>query len=58
VVDRLVPVPVPVLPDDRTAAVADELWVRFRRLLADSGHELVGAPGFTADHSPEEKELR
>lgn len=58
VVDRLVPVPVPVLPDDRTAAVADDLWARFRRLLADSGHELVGAPGLTADHSPEEKELR
>ena len=58
VVDRLVPPPVPVLPDSRTAAVADDLWVRFLRLLADSGHELLGTPDLTTDHSPKEKGLR
>lgn len=35
VVDRLVPSPVPVLPDERTAAAADELWDRFQHLFAD-----------------------
>lgn len=54
VVDRLVPAPVPVQPDDRTAAVADHVWDRFRRLLTDSGHE-TGEPAFTADHSPKRR---
>lgn len=40
VVDRLVPAPIPVLPDERTASAASALWGRFQRLLVDSGHEL------------------
>lgn len=39
VVDRLVPPPTPVRADERTAAVAPELWGRFRRLLSDAGHD-------------------
>jgi xylulokinase len=44
VVDRLVPTPRPVEPDERTAAAAAELWDRFRRLLTDAGHDSTAAP--------------
>lgn len=44
VVDRLVPPPTPVLPDERTSAAAHDLWDRFRRLLAESGHDLAAEP--------------
>lgn len=41
VVDRLVPQPIPVVADERTAAAADDLWARFRQLLVESGHDLA-----------------
>ncbi|MGN6751940.1 MAG: FGGY family carbohydrate kinase [Intrasporangium sp.] len=47
VVDRLVPSPAPVQPDERTAAAATDLWERFRRLLAESGHDLAPVPAPT-----------
>lgn len=52
VVDRLVPTPIPVSPDERTAAAAADLWDRFQQLLAGSGHAVTTAPARSADPLP------
>jgi sugar (pentulose or hexulose) kinase len=58
VVDRLVPTPRPVQPDERTAAAATELWDRFRRLLTDAGHDSTATPAPSHPPLPGEKEHR